>query len=563
MSKNKRYWERRAERNYETMERSLDEQYKDMVRSFDTAKQEIESQIHEFYFKYSNNNKISYEEAQKLLSFEELKGFKDDLETFRRKSIDSIGTFNLEVENLSMQARVTRLQALNTNIEAVLNQLYKSNHEKIGDAAAKEFEEQYYRQLFDIDQYYGVHFNFSALDYQTIKEAVTMPINGANYSERIWRQNQDLSYKLRTALMNTIVTGKNPAELVKGVAKDFDVKKYEAYRLLNTEASTVHSTATMNAYEADGIDQYEILATLDSKTSQICREMDGKVFDVVKRKQGENAPPFHPNCRTTTVAYFPELSEIPHERIARDETGKTYDVPGNMTYSKWKSQFVAEGDTWNVVKKTAINTLNDSRIKSVKFNKLPKEFQDSFNKQLSHSHTMVKDFITANIDKANIKFDTLGERSYYNSLLGYIKLNKNDPSTFAHEFFHYAGRKFGWLKDDTIYEKLQLDYLTLKNLADGDITKYLKTEYEYMFRGKRNFFEEYRGVSDILNGLSHGTLSYGYIHTKNYWNNKTIPDEAIAQFGRILFDNDKQVIDVLHDLFPNFVRSMEKLLTRR
>ncbi|MEG0416406.1 MAG: minor capsid protein [Erysipelothrix sp.] len=339
MSKNKKYWERRAERNYETMERNLDEQYKDMVHSFDDAKHEIESQIHEFYFRYSNNNKISYEEAQKLLSFEELKAFKGDLETYRKKSIDSIGSFNLEVENLSMQARVTRLQALNTNIDAILNQLYKSNHEKIGNAATKEFEEQYYRQLFDIDQYYGVHFNFSTLDYQTIKEAVTMPINGANYSERIWRQNQDLSYKLRTALMNTIVVGKNPAELVKGFAKDFDDKKYEAYRLLNTEASMVHSNATMSAYEVDGIERYEILATLDSKTSQICREMDGKVFDVVKRKQGENEPPFHPNCRTTTVAYFPELSEIPHERIARDESGKNYDVPGDMTYSKWKEKY--------------------------------------------------------------------------------------------------------------------------------------------------------------------------------------------------------------------------------
>lgn len=350
--RNREYWKKRSERNFEQAERLINDQTEDLTIAFEDAQRQVQSKINEFYFKYSINNKVSYADAQKMLSFDELKNFKGDLEEFRRKSTDSIGTFNLEVENLSMQARVTRLQALNTNIDAVLNNLYQTSSKLTKKTASQEYVEQYYRQLFDIDQYHGMHFNFATIDPSTVRKAVEMPINGASYSERIWRQNQDLSYKLRTTIMETVITGKNPAELTKKFAKDFEVKKYEAYRLLNTEVATVHADATAQAYLEDGIEYYEVLATLDSKTSQICREMDGKVFEVAKVEKGINYPPFHPNCRTTTVAHFPEFEEIPYIRIARDEDGKNYEVPGDMTYEKWKKQFVPINGSYRGIDKS-------------------------------------------------------------------------------------------------------------------------------------------------------------------------------------------------------------------
>lgn len=58
-----------------------------------------------------------------------------------------------------------------------------------------------------------------------------------------------------------------------------------------------------------GLEKYEISAVIDAKTSEICREMDGKVFDMKNRRVGVTAPPFHPYCRTVTIPWFEEESD--------------------------------------------------------------------------------------------------------------------------------------------------------------------------------------------------------------------------------------------------------------
>ena len=68
--------------------------------------------------------------------------------------------------------------------------------------------------------------------------------------------------------------------------------------------------------------------------------------------------------------------------------------------------------------------------------------------------------------------------------------------------------------------------------------------------------EKYRGISDILNGLSGGKIYYGYGHKEKDW---LIPgaleSESWAQFGRILYENNDAVIELMNELFPNFFNS--------
>ncbi len=65
--------------------------------------------------------------------------------------------------------------------------------------------------------------------------------------------------------------------------------------------------------------------------------MNGQHFPESKRKIGENAPPFHPNCRCSDAPYDEDLKGI-GERWARDvESGEGYWVPRDMTYEEWKA----------------------------------------------------------------------------------------------------------------------------------------------------------------------------------------------------------------------------------
>lgn len=85
------------------------------------------------------------------------------------------------------------------------------------------------------------------------------------------------------------------------------------------------------------IAQYEIVATLDTHTSELCRSLDGEVLPMSEYVVGITAPPFHPFCRTVTVPWF---SENYTEKFARNDNGRTYTVPGNMKYKEWYSKYV-------------------------------------------------------------------------------------------------------------------------------------------------------------------------------------------------------------------------------
>jgi len=285
------YWEKRQKRKYLAGEKKLDEYYKGLQKAFRQAKREIQSVINDFYMRYAKENKVSYAEAQKQLSRMEL----GELQEFIDLVNESLGEYNLKLTNMSIKARITRYQALEKQIDAILQRLYALEYEYKGKELLKEFyTDAYYRTWFNIDQYHGFHREFAQVNPRTIDELIRYPFNGADFSSRIWKQKDHMLQVLTEDITTMLVQGKNPQTLAKDFARRFKTKEYEAYRLLHTESSFIIEQGTLVAYKEDGVEKYQILATLDMKTSDICRSEDGKIYDVDKAVVGVNYPPFHP-----------------------------------------------------------------------------------------------------------------------------------------------------------------------------------------------------------------------------------------------------------------------------
>jgi phage putative head morphogenesis protein, SPP1 gp7 family len=106
--------------------------------------------------------------------------------------------------------------------------------------------------------------------------------------------------------------------------------------LVSTESAYFSSVAQEECFNDLGVEQYQIIATLDNLTSTICQELDGKVYSMKDYSAGSTAPPFHVNCRSCTAPYFDDDFG---ERIARGEDGKTYHVPSDITYQEWKKEY--------------------------------------------------------------------------------------------------------------------------------------------------------------------------------------------------------------------------------
>jgi SPP1 gp7 family putative phage head morphogenesis protein len=104
--------------------------------------------------------------------------------------------------------------------------------------------------------------------------------------------------------------------------------------LVRTSINQVANTASQQVYEAnqDITKKYRYIATLDTRTSAICRALDGKEFEYGKGP----TPPQHFNCRSTTVPIIdPDI--LPPSTTAT-RASKDGQVPINQSYGEWLSK---------------------------------------------------------------------------------------------------------------------------------------------------------------------------------------------------------------------------------
>ena len=103
--------------------------------------------------------------------------------------------------------------------------------------------------------------------------------------------------------------------------------------LVRTSVNQVANASSQQVYEAnqDITQKYRYVATLDSRTSSICRALDGREFEYGKGP----TPPQHFNCRSTTVPVIDYEAlgfepPPPGKRASMDGP-----VPADLSYGQW------------------------------------------------------------------------------------------------------------------------------------------------------------------------------------------------------------------------------------
>ncbi|MEW9093954.1 MAG: minor capsid protein [Clostridiaceae bacterium] len=381
INRNRDYWKKRAEYisncefdKVDNYKLKLEEEYRKALKS-------IQYDIEVFYSKFANDNKISVADARKTLNSSELKEFRMTLKEFTEKAKNNENLqWENELNNLSNKVRITRLEALQTQVRNELENLYINQQNGTTQALKGMYSDTYYRNIYEIHKGLGLVINFAKLDTNIINKVITEPWHGGNYSSRIWNNKELLVKELQSSLTQAFIRGDSIDKTSRVIANKMGVAIGRARTLVNTESANIISKATFNGYSASGVvKKYEILATLDLHTSKICRSLDGKVFDLKDKLIGITAPPFHPNCRTTIMPYFDDA--IDEERIARDPvTGKAKYVPGNMNYEQWYKENVANNPKALAEEKKIQNKSSDKK-QYKKYNEvLGREILESFDK---------------------------------------------------------------------------------------------------------------------------------------------------------------------------------------
>ncbi|MGG6511019.1 UNVERIFIED_CONTAM: phage head morphogenesis protein [Clostridioides difficile] len=340
--KHKDYWRKRFEQLEEVQNNKSVKYYLELEKQYKLAMNSIEKDILSWYNRFAENEGISLLEAKKLLNTRELEEFKWSVEEYIKYGKENAinQKWMKELENASARVHITRLEALKLQIQQQVEVLYGNELDSIDRLMKDIYTSGYNHTAFNIQQGVGVGWSLMSLDANRINKVISKPwtSDGLNFSERIWGKHRPaLVNELHTKLTQSIIRGENPKNLVNDFAKRFNVSKSQAKNLIMTESAFFASASRKDCFNDLDVEKYEIVATLDLRTSNICRELDGKVFDMKDYQVGVTAPPFHCRCRTTTAPWFEDEEGY---RAAKGKDGKTYYVPSSMKYNEWHEKYV-------------------------------------------------------------------------------------------------------------------------------------------------------------------------------------------------------------------------------
>lgn len=311
---NSNYWEKRALENKLSAIENEEDYLRRISSIYDHANKQIDEKLARVYARYAKENNLTLEEAYKQLPKKMETEYKNDVMDYVNKAKDP--SYKQYLLNQSIMHKHSVLDQLRTEMRSVIYDI--DMEETGGKFLEKIFTDSNYRA-----QYSNNEEAFAKVDKEKIQNLLKENWSGGgNFSELIWKDREKLVKALDDIVMKGLATGDNYDKMSDKLAKRMDTSKSNAKRLIMTESARMENEGLLSYYERIGAKQLIFVATLDMKTSEICRAMDGTIIDIENAKIGLNVPPLHPYCRSVISPHY-EGNE-PGDRVYRDaETGKT------------------------------------------------------------------------------------------------------------------------------------------------------------------------------------------------------------------------------------------------
>lgn len=268
------------------------------------AKKELETDLAFFIERYSKENNLTISDMKKMLNTKERAEFRYTVEGYI-KEIERLGAdteagkeLKKELDILAGRTRVSRREELIAGIKVELAKVSMKENEVTGKHLENVVEFVYKDSMRILGNN-----TVAKLDPKLITNIVNQKWDSKNYSDRIWKNRKGLVRQVMKNVTNGIIQGHDFKKMSKRLAKDMNVGFYQARRLIETETTGALENAKGVVFREMGITKYQFIATIDDRTSEICRSLNGKVFEEKDRQIGVNCPFCHPFCRSVTVPY--------------------------------------------------------------------------------------------------------------------------------------------------------------------------------------------------------------------------------------------------------------------
>ena len=294
---NKSYWLKRSEELDKVAKMTEKEVMKKLSALYRDAFRSIEKEVNDFMMKYAVDHKLDYATVTQMLTPIDLAEYNEKIQELHAMYRDTKSEYiKIEIERLKARSKITRLRALQ---DAINVELCKVTHEyqmTLEDTLIGLFSDQYAKAC----ELMGVM--APGIPREAIKKIIEYPYAGKMFSDRIWDNKDALVKYIQQDLTVGIIRGDSIQKMARQLKKDLKVLYYQAERLVRTETNYAMNQGHLKGYADSGVvEKYEFLAAIDSRTSKLCKNQNGKVYKLSDATVGVNYPPLHPNCRSTVI----------------------------------------------------------------------------------------------------------------------------------------------------------------------------------------------------------------------------------------------------------------------
>lgn len=294
---NKSYWLKRSEELDKVATKVEKEVMKELSVLYRDAFRSIEKEVNDFMMQYAKDHKLDYATVTQTLTPIDLAEYNQKIEELYAMYRDTGSEYiKIEIDRLNARAKITRLQALQDAINVELTKVTHEYQMTLEDTLIGLFTEQYK----EVSELLGIM--APVINREAIKTIIEYPYAGKMFSDRIWDNKDALVKHIKQNLTVGIIRGDSIQKMSRQLKKDLNVLYYQAERLVRTETNYAMNQGHLKGYADSGVvEKYEFLAAIDSRTSKLCKNQNGKVYKLSEATVGVNYPPVHCNCRSTVI----------------------------------------------------------------------------------------------------------------------------------------------------------------------------------------------------------------------------------------------------------------------
>ena len=294
------YWTERALQQEQNAQIVADRYMAQIGQSLADYKHQLVSEIEKFYARYAVDNKMTHAEAKQYLTDKERREFKNvTLERFREMALNPDTPTPL-LDALGYRHRISRKEALLAEIERLTAELYGKPdgiHDKVTEALSDVYIKGKIHQAKNL-AHFGI-IEKPILGVDAVKHKMASNWSGKTFSTNVWGHDAAVYKSISDTINKGLTGGWSIDRMARALSERTGVAYHRADTLVRTETTFYNNLATLDTIKELGGDHYEIVAVLDSRTSEICRLENHEVHSVKEYEPGRTAPPFHVRCRST------------------------------------------------------------------------------------------------------------------------------------------------------------------------------------------------------------------------------------------------------------------------